>query len=134
MTGKKILGLIVLIGVLSVFFTSLYYRITLTPTKDSFNGTYQFNSDTFTQSQETPSIDYLAIVYSEGDEEGEFFIYNNLYGPIDEGKCQMDGNYLYLNSENENYLLSYIRKEYYFITSAMSPELLDKISDGAIVQ
>ena len=132
MKKKWIICLLVLISILSVLFTSLYFKTSTTPTNKTFTGTYQFNSDAPLQNEDLTSIDYLAIVYLQDQPEGEFTLYNTQDGVIQKGTCHKDGDYLSLNAEGKKYLLFFAHNNYYLITNNMKPELLKKISDDAV--
>ena len=110
----------------------MYYRTTSTPSNESFSGTYQFISNRFGQKESESSVDYLAVAYLQDMNEGEFSIYNSLNGVIQKGKCQRDGDYIVLSSDDKRYLLFFTHKNYYFIADDLKPEKLEKISDEAI--
>ncbi len=132
MKKKWVFCFLVLISILSVLFTSLYYKTAATPTNKTFTGTYQLNSDALLQDEDLTSIDYLAIVYLQDQPEGEFTLYNSQDGVIQKGKCHKDGDYLSLHAENEESLLFFVHNNYYLITNNMKPEILKKISDDAV--
>ena len=132
MKKKWIFCLFVLVSILSVIFTSLYYKMSITPTNKKYTGTYQFDNDDLLPNENMTSIDYLAIIYLQDQVEGVFTLYNSQDGVIQKGKCHNDGDYLSLNAENKEYLLFFVHNNYYLITNDMKPELLKKISDDAI--
>ena len=85
---RWIVLLIIIVGLLSVSFTSIYYKNSSKITQKTYKGTYQINDSASIES--ATQKEYLAVELADDQSKGEFVLYNSQNEILKSGYCQVD--------------------------------------------
>ena len=128
---RWIVLLIIIVGLLSVLFTSMYYKNSSKITQKTYIGTYQINDSASIES--TTQKEYLAVEFADDQLKGEFVVYNSQDEVLKSGYCQVDDEYVVLRIDNSTMLLLRTFDKYYLIEDDLQPKSLDKIDSNPII-
>ena len=128
---RWIVLLIIIVGLLSVSFTSIYYKNSSKITQKTYKGTYQINDSASIES--ATQKEYLAVELADDQSKGEFVLYNSQNEILKSGFCQVDDEYVVLRTDNSTMILLCTSDKYYLIEDDLQPKSLDKIDSNPII-
>ena len=128
---RWIVLLIIIVGLLSVLFTSMYYKNSSKITQKTYIGTYQINDSASIES--TTQKEYLAVEFADDQLKGGFVVYNSQDEVLKSGYCQVDDEYVVLRTDNGTMLLLCTSDKYYLIEDDLQPKSLYKIDSNPII-
>lgn len=128
---RWIVLLIIIVGLLSVLFTSMYYKNSSKITQKTYIGTYQINDSASIES--TTQKEYLAVELADDQSKGEYVLYNSQNEILKSDYCQVDDEYVVLRTDNGTMLLLCTSDKYYLIEDDLQPKSLDKIDSNPII-